>query len=103
MFGHHSLNASVAGHVAYEDLLVVHQVLARALICPVVDELLKGCIIWPFIWVWRQDGLLDMIREITSFFDFSKAIMKGPALRQEPQRVDEVAGISLNIEIVVFP
>ena len=103
MFGHHPVNASVAGHVADQDLFVLHQVLAHALVCPVVDELLKGHIIWPFIRVGHQDGLLDMIREVASLLDFSKAVVKGSAFLQKPQGVDKVAGISLNIEIMLLP
>ena len=97
------IDACVPGHMANEDFLVIHQVLSHALICPSVDQLLKGDVVRPIIWVWYKYGLLYVICEVTALFDFSKAVMKGPALRQKPQRIDKVASISLNIEIMMFP
>ena len=81
MFGHDATNAGVVGDVADQDLLFVHQILAHALICPIVDELLHGHIIRPVIWVWHQDWLLDMIRQVAAFFDLCISVVKCSALR----------------------
>ena len=103
VFGHHPIDAGVPGHMTHQELFVIQQVLTHALVGPVVDKLLQRHIIWPVIWVWNQDGLLDMVREVAAFLDFSKAVVKSSALRQQPQGVDKVAGVSLNIEIMLFP
>ena len=73
MFCHHSINAGVSCHLAYQDLLVIHQVLSHTLVCPVVDELLEGHVSRPVIWIGHQDGLLDMIGEVAAFLDFLRS------------------------------
>ena len=61
MLGHDAINARIACDMAYQHLLVIHEVLPETLIGPIADELLKGHIFWPIARVRRQDGLLHMI------------------------------------------
>ena len=81
MFGHDPIRTGIAGDVADENLLVIHQVLAHSLIRPIVDELLQGHIIRPVIQVRHQYWLLDMIRQVAAFFDLCISVVKCSALR----------------------
>ena len=79
MLGHDSIDTGVSGDVADQHLFV-HQILAHTLICPVVDQLLEGDVFRPVIWVWHEDGLLDMVHQIATFFDLSIAVVESPGL-----------------------
>ena len=103
MLGHDPVNTGVSGHMTYDNLLVIHQVLAHALIRPIVDELLESDIIRPIIWIVHQNGLLDVVGEVATLFDLCKSVVKGPTLGQEPERIDKMTCISLNVEIMSFP
>ena len=103
MFCHDPLNAGVPCDMAHQDLLVIHQVLSHALIGPVVGKILKGDSIRPIIWKWNQDGLLDMICQVTTFTNFSKSVVESSTLGEQPQRVHKMACITLHIQVMLLP
>ena len=80
VFCHDAIDAGVSGDVANQHFLVAHQILPQALVGPVVDQLLKGYVCRPVIWVGHKDGLLRMISEVPTLFGFCKSVVKSPGL-----------------------
>lgn len=95
--GRDAFNPSVSGDVAYQHWFVVHQVLAKTRVGPSIEQVLG------IVRVGHNDGLFNVIPQVSSFLDFRKLVMECPRLGEVPQRVDEVIGVSLHIEAVLRP
>ena len=102
MFGGCAIDHSVPGDVADQDWFVI-QVLAQSSIRRPIEEILEVGDLWPVIRKRYQDWLLDVVRQIATWLDLCKSVVECPGLRDIPQGVDEVVGISFDVEVVLLP
>ena len=56
-----AINDGVPRGMAYENLLIIHEILSHALVGPIVDELLELDIFRPIIRIRHQDRHLNMV------------------------------------------
>ena len=48
----------------------------------------------------NQDGLLDVIRQVSSWLDLCKSVVESSCLGDIPQGVDKVVGITFDVEVM---
>ena len=70
VLGGNTINAGITRDMADQHLFIVHEVLPQSWVGPIVDERVR-----------RQNGLLRMICQVASFFDFGVPVVEGSGLR----------------------